>query len=623
MRPYQQEYIANIREIIALTKRKTPADRTLADYTARLRRDEARREEIVGRNMELLRLELLPELDDLPEAPEGELEELRQFAGELLGAGKELDAGLFFHIRQSLLGLARQKGDRPAIIRELYWLGIGRHSLCNSRLVGLELPLVEPYMSEMRLYFTEAAAYLKYFDQIDDEEARGYILRSTANRSLGRFRFTSDRTRLIKRAIQILQDKYYQDMAPALPWKAYIRAVHELMASSISYSKEHAMAPQDVADIMESVHIVYNRQLQAAQERGEPMPAQQIFHYHAIDYYCGVEELGSLLTKMEALMDRADSRDFSKRGMYALISLPAFYCQYLMEYPERISEREEYIAELYRRVLNYLEVFPETEESEVLFLYLRQLCYTFVETEHSIPYGEFLQRLIIRFAPDIYIHARMTAEAAGALCGLILEEEPGFFDDIEELRAIAGPEEKRRAALDYARGCGLFHDVGKINFVDLYTRIGRQWFEEEYELVRLHADAGGTLLSPRPSTSRYAAAALGHHAWYDGSSRGYPAAYRRLDHPERQMVDVIALVDWLVEVTDTARLYTGLEMSFDEAVGAAIAQEGSRFSPLLTARLRDRRVAEEIARAFAAGRESACRQMYEAASRREALHTPL
>ena len=39
----------------------------------------------------------------------------------------------------------------------------------------------------MRLYFTEAAAYLKYYDQIEDIETRGYILRSRANIALGQF----------------------------------------------------------------------------------------------------------------------------------------------------------------------------------------------------------------------------------------------------------------------------------------------------------------------------------------------------------------------------------------------------------------------------------------------------
>ena len=611
MRTYQEEYIANTQEAAALTPRRKPEEDSFEAYAARLLRDKARKEELTERNMELLRSGLMPMLDRLLEAGETELEELREFAGKLLRVGTELDAGLFCQIHQALLSLARQKEDRPAIIQELYWLGIGRHSVCNNKLVGLDIADMEPYMAQMRLYFAEAAAYLKYFEEINDSEARAYILRSTANRSMGRFRRVGDRTRLIKRALEVFQDSTYRDIAPELPWNAYIRATHDLMAASISYSREHAMSPQDVADIMESVQLVYNRQVQAARERGERLPPRHAFHYHAIEYYCGIEDLNRLLTRMERLMDEADPWDFSPEGMYSMISLPAFYGNYLQEYPELAGEREMYAAGLYRRVLKYMEDFPEEKESEALFLYLRQLAYTFVETEHSIPYADLLEKVLIRFAPDVYVHSRIVGEAAKELSRLILEEEPRYFDDMEDIRTIADPAEKQQAILDFAEGCGTFHDAGKLNFLDLYSRTIRQWLEEEYELARLHPSGGWNLLSSRSSTSRYAAAALGHHAWYDGSQQGYPASYRRLDHPERQMVDIIGLVDWLTDMTDTARLHKGIGKTFREAVEAAISLEGRRFSPLLTARLRDKRVTERIRQALQDGRMAAYRRMFD------------
>ena len=52
MRPYQEEYIANIRAYDALAEGRSPED-------------EARRERLIIRNMELLRGGLLPQLDHL------------------------------------------------------------------------------------------------------------------------------------------------------------------------------------------------------------------------------------------------------------------------------------------------------------------------------------------------------------------------------------------------------------------------------------------------------------------------------------------------------------------------------------------------------------------------------
>ena len=78
------------------------------------------------------------------------------------------------------------------------------------------------------------------------------------------------------------------------------------------------------------------------------------------------------------------------------------------------------------------------------------------------------------------------------------------------------------------------------------------------------------------------------------------------------MVDVVALVDWLENVTGTAVLYTGIEMSFDEAVQEAIRLEGRRFSPLLTARLRERQTAELIRSALDQSRRETAAEMFEA-----------
>ena len=602
MEPYQEEYIANLREIAALSPRRQPSEETLADYTGRLSRDRARQRQLAARNMVLLRENLFPVLDNLPQARPQAMEDLRQFAAALIQGRIELDAALYCQIHQSLLGLARHRRDRDGIIRALYSLGIGRYAQ-YSKLVGLDLSVSEPYTGQMRLCFVEAAAYLKYFDELEDPDTRGYILRSLANTALGQFRTTSERVGLIKNALRVMQDPAYREREPSLPWDRFVRQTHRLMTASISFSRETAMTAQDVAGIMESVYAVYDLQGSLA--------ARPAFHYYAIEYYCGLDSLEGLLGKIEGLLRSADLTDFSVEGMYAAISLTAFYCQYLQEYPEMLAGREETVEEQYRRVMRYVEAFPPSQESESLFLYLRQLSYTYVETSRSIPYGLFLQKLILRFAPEIYVHSQAVAAAAAALCRQIAQEEPGFFDDIPAVREIGGEQEKLREIQRLALAFGQFHDVGKINFTSLYANNGRQWFEEEYEMSRLHPVTGAKLLADRPSTRPYADAALGHHAWYDGS-RGYPAAYRRLECASRQLVDVVALVDWLENVTNTAVLYKGVEKSFDEAVQEAVRLEGRRFSPLLTARLRERQTVELIRSALEQGRRETAAEMFEA-----------
>ena len=608
MQPYQEEYIANLRQIADLTQWKKPEQTSFEEYCAHLRRSEIQAAQMAKRNVELLRSCLFPELDELFQADAGTVCELEEFSAQLYDARRELDVGLFCQIRQALLTLARQKKDRAAMVRHLYWLGMGRNCLCG-KLVGIPFENIAKYMTRMRLCFTEAAAYLKYYDQIEDIETRGYILRSRANIALGQFASPGEKIRLIKGTLQILQDKDYQEKAPSLPWDRFIYLTHQNMASSISYSREKVMTPQDMADIMESAYIVYHQRLEEAAASGGHTPLRWAFPYYAMEYYCGIYDMDHLMARIEKLMDQADPADVSPDGMYGILSLPAFYCQYLEQNPERIPAKASYLEGLYQRALEYAGRFP-AQEDEKLSLYLRQLSFTYIETQGGVPYGVYLQKLLLRFAPEAYLHSRMVGEAARALCGLIMEEEPTFFDDVVKFRQIDDPEAKRRQVLDDAMTCGLLHDVGKISFLELYSRTARQWFEEEYEVTRLHTTAGHLLLSERASTKRFAPIALGHHAWYDGSSHGYPEAYRRLECPCRQMVDVIGLVDWLENVSHSAQAYTGMEMGFDEAVEEAISLEGRRFSPMLTARLRDKQVAALIWDAFERGRKEAYRRMY-------------
>ncbi len=609
MQPYQEEYIANLREIAALAARKKTEGYTFESYQTELAKNRNRIAGKVERNMELLRAGLFPLLDHLPESGEEELQELQEFAGRLFQVGEELDVGLFCQIHQALLNCARLKKDQAGMIRELYWLGIGRNNRC-SKLVGLDYSVVENYVFEMRLCFTEAGAYLKYFDEIEDSETRGYILRARANTALGQYASASGKIQRVRQTLQILQDRYYQEKEPGLPWERYIFMAHRQMASSISYSRENVMTAEDVEAVMESVYIVYQANMQEAAKRGERPPIHSAFNYYAISYYCGLDTMDGLLSKTEHLMDTTEISDFTSENMYGLISLPAFYLQYLKQFPERIPGRAEYIENLYRRILDYVEVFPDAPENEMLFLYLRQLANNYVETANSIPYGAFLLKLIMRFAPDIYIQSYIVAKAAAVFCDILMAEEPEFFDDIEQIREVQDLEEKRHEVRKYAMACGLLHDAGKINFINLYTQTGRQWFEEEYEMTRLHTIVGESCLRECASTCRYAAAALGHHSWYDGS-RGYPAVYERLECRERQMVDVISLIDWLENVTDAQCLYTGVKMTFDAAVKTAVSLEGRRFSPLLTARLRDGQIVAQLEKAFAEGRREACRQLYE------------
>ena len=68
MKPYQEEYIKNIRDINALTARRDPAGCSIEEYRDKLLLVREWTQQVVRRNMLLLREELFPVLDHLFEA---------------------------------------------------------------------------------------------------------------------------------------------------------------------------------------------------------------------------------------------------------------------------------------------------------------------------------------------------------------------------------------------------------------------------------------------------------------------------------------------------------------------------------------------------------------------------
>ena len=609
MQPYQEEYLENVRRFNALFQRPKSEGLGFEAYLARAEADRAEILRLSRRNMELLRCELFPAMEGLYGWEPRQVAELEEFSFQLYNGRVELDVGLFCQIHQALLGLARFNEDRDAVVRELYWLGMGSNAL-SSKLVGLPLDDTQEYILRMRQYFIEAADHLKDFDEIESSDTRGYILRSQANISLGRFPSPGEKTRLLKETLQILQNKHYQELAPDLPWDRFIYLTRQNMASSISHSREKVMSPEEVSSIMASAAIVYQGRYDVGQRLEQPA-ARPAFGYHAMEFYCGLTTLDTFLTRLEELLSGAVLSDYSPNGMYVMLSLPAFYSQYLSQYPDAIPSRAEYLQGLYQRMLDYADAWPGEPGDQTLFLYLRQLCFTFIETEGGIPYSRFLLQLLLRFAPEVYRHSHIVGEGARVICAAIMEEDPSWFDDIDFIREISEPEQKRAAVLDYAMESGLFHDIGKISVIELCSRTARQWFDEEYEMAQLHTLSGRILLEGRASTSRYAPAALGHHAWYRGGSQSYPSAYHRDQCPARRMVDVIALVDWIEMRVNSAHMYRLEGQPFDQAVQGAVGLGGARFSPRLTGLLRDGETAGCLQAALEAGTENACRRLYE------------
>ena len=192
MEPYQLKYIENCRRIARLNDIYSVEvgdyDCWYKELSGNLKEAEALREE----NNEILNKHLFVMLDDLFSASDEDIVNLEKFADELMDGSNNLDVGIYVLIHDSLLSLYRNRKNRNKVIEELYKLGMGLYY--RNRIVqGISRKWTESFWYTNELVFTEAGSYIRYFSEIDDEETKGYIIRSLANVSLT----TDDRGRKI------------------------------------------------------------------------------------------------------------------------------------------------------------------------------------------------------------------------------------------------------------------------------------------------------------------------------------------------------------------------------------------------------------------------------------------
>lgn len=585
MRPYQEEYIANCRAIRELTASPFPGNVPFdAGFHATMKSMEQAKQ-LSMRDTALLQENLLPLLDDIFRQDEETLEELEAFADALMTGAQALDLALSCQIYRALLNCARHRKDREAVIRRLYKVGMTRFGIW--KMIQLfNLPNVREFSDQMRYYFVEAASYLKYFNEFSHDETKGYILRSLANIYLGRFDNWRDRLNIVRHTMRVFTDQRYRASAPSLPWKSYVSSIHRQMISVMPHNlSEGSLSPDEVTDIMESAHIIYERQYEQARSSGRPIQANGLLTYYSLEYGCGLITKEELLRCIEELMDTADTSLYDSTTEYQVLSLPAFYAQYLQTMPEMIPPRRGYITGLYRRLLWYVDAMPLDKVTDQTQLYIQQIMGKFIEIEDGISYRQLVLSLTSRFAPDLYAHGHVVGQMAKAICRAITAEEPGFFDDVPEFAAMPEGIGKRAAVQEYAYNAGLLHDIGYVNFTPLYSHAGRRRLQLEGDILELHAEAGQVQLADYPSTRAYADVAHGHHRWYDGSD-GYPDSFRRRESPYRAVVDVIALADYLDSEENDNYIFSNQSVSFEKKIEKIQNLAGRRFSPMVTSWLR-------------------------------------
>lgn len=578
MREYQEKYIQNLREFFALSAAPDQIPEDVAAFAAERaqRREEARA--IARENTAMLRQELFPLLDNIVSADEEEIRHLEDFAAHLVEGASQLDMVLSYYLHNALLVYARRWGKRDMLIKELYQTAMA--------LFYVEETAVRvkcyPYRLKINLLFSEAASYIKQYDEIESQETRGYIHRSMANLALVYNQLNEEDGRrkmaVIRRSLQILNDPVYQEKSPDLPWDTFIYKSHQERTTALGLLRAGIVEPQILGEVMESAEYVYKRQRESSLARGDDIPLRWQYSYEAAQFHCGIRPLSYLLRWFEsAYMDR-DEEDYSSTGVYQNMFLPALYAAYMEEHPEYVAKKKEVLSLMYRRITAYVRKMPDNLLSEQTTQRLLGCLQSFIEYPDGIQEKDFLLDLVVCRNLDVYVTSRMAGEVAMMMADRALDAMPEYLAGALGYTDPDGLSAHREEIWKFALEGGLLHNVGLFNFSNLQRRVGRSWLEEERELYQLHVKAGAELLSQSPSTQPYIHTALGHHRFYDGAS-GYPEDYDRSQDPCPGMTDIIGAAAHLVRLLDDRVFLLNQPLSLAEALEQIRSEAGTRLSP--------------------------------------------
>lgn len=579
MQPYQEEYVRNLKEIADLRRFYRDGEPDFERWYQNRRECAARIRMLSRENNELLGRELFPALDGLFGADSALIADLEEFSDTLMDWKTNLDIGVYVAIHDALLSLYRIRKSRNDMIRELYKLGMGLYYL-RTFLTGVDDEESDALRIRNGMFFTEAASYLRYFEEIDDEATRGYIIRALANIALCSKDYKS-RINASSRTLRILRDQHYRKLAPGLPWQAFLRATHQQMSTYRAGLSRGNLTTAELSEVLDSCYEVFK-----PEEQADNPSIRWLWPYYEMEYNCGYVNLKTTLDRMEELITATKYDQYDMSGLYGNVQLAIYYGRFMRDNPSLREEekRVRFLEFSYRKMLETMMTCPPELFDNYFVYIIASLISGFYEMEGGLSYREVMELLMQRYAGELYVRSRRAGEMMRVISAAVFDANPRFFDEIPQIGEISNPGIKREALLAYACDCGLFCDFGLLKMNFERTIQSRSLFENEYQMSCLHTVSGWDDLSRRASTAAFADIALGHHAYYSGAG-GYPKKYVRNTSPYRQMTDIAAVVSSLCEEW---------EKSPGRDVSAMLPKETGRFSPVILSFVQDAGVSGQL-----------------------------
>ena len=530
-----------------------------------------------------------------------DVDELLDFANRLFAYLHQTDIGTAYRIHQLVYEYAKLKGDRNLQIRQFYHMGTALFYM-NPVMKELGVNLFGQKVTE---YFTKGAEYLGQFDEINDVDTRGYVIRCMANLCTTDEKFTCkhqpcipydnistyfEYKKFYNWMMELYQSKYYRILTPGFPWETAIYNLNYNLSLYYQFVQKYH-PPEVIRDILNAATYIYNHREQLPESRANDreMRVEQI--YATTRWKAGLISTTELADTLYALIEQADPNDFSMDGIILNLQIPLNfeYAYRSMNNAERRKYREK-MESIRRNTNDYLLRAPRNEFSNLVTKNVAESIR--YRAQHNLPMEQQFFDFLLFCHPPTYIHVRMTAILSRKLFSRMVEVCPealiGLFDiyDVDELR------QKRDYIAERIYLCALYHDVGKIMLLDYIGIYVRGLLDEEFACIKLHTNIGSALLE-KTDLKELSVVALHHHRFYNESG-GYPDVCPPCQPQYKPAVDLISVCDCIEAATDNiGRCYTAPK-TLRGIIDNMRPDAGTRYSPYVLSLFEDEGFFKEV-----------------------------
>ncbi len=301
-----------------------------------------------------------------------------------------------------------------------------------------------------------------------------------------------------------------------------------------------------------------------------------------IGFYLGRTSLQDMMDFYVQWTQSADPHSYDYMNLDANL-LPFFSVLWMCRsHRERIDGCRQFLLNAQRSSFEYIHSARDQGAYHTLQRFSSYILADYVELKEGISFRDYYANLLVTTQPALYVHCYMTSQISRLILTALYRSRPELLIGCCGCKTL----EDVCAAIDdihtFLYDCCIFHDIGKMFFLDTINLYNRMLFPGEFEIIKVHPAVGCAVLQHRESTRRYAEAALYHHKWYDDRG-GYPNNISYSGVENAILYQIITCSDCIDAATDTVGRTYSTGKSIHDMVADMKANSGRMFNPDLVA----------------------------------------